>query len=163
MDPSDFALAFRLVQFQWVSPGSGHDAHIFRRIPDKFEQAIILGLLINHDGLLIDLASYADDVATHDRRRITCRHALRISTCTACVGSLRAACPCQSLAVPAPGVPARRSSARCGDCPPAGAPGCVPNPPGEVPAAPAVHRQRASGYRPGWGLRLPMSCPAGPT
>ena len=39
-------------------------------IPDKFEEAIIFGLIVPFEGFLVDLTADADDVAAHDGRSI---------------------------------------------------------------------------------------------
>ena len=38
---------------------------IFGRIPDKFKKAIVLGLVVDYDGTLVDFAANSDDVATY--------------------------------------------------------------------------------------------------
>src|SRR5216684_3057842 len=53
-----------------------HSEIVLRGIPDKFEEAIISCFVVNHDGRLVDLAPNSDNVATDNRRRVTCRNCL---------------------------------------------------------------------------------------
>jgi len=53
---------------------------IFRGIPDKFEETIIFGFIVNDDGSFVDLAADTDDIAADNGRRIAKRYLLRIRT-----------------------------------------------------------------------------------
>ena len=41
--------------------------HIFRRVPDKFEKPVVLGMIVNDYRLPVDLAPDPNDVSAHDR------------------------------------------------------------------------------------------------
>src|SRR5579859_4274912 len=50
--------------------GLAHAKRILGRIPDELEETVIFGLVVDHDGFLVDLAADANDVAPHDRGRV---------------------------------------------------------------------------------------------
>src|SRR5437879_389375 len=50
------------------------DQHIFRRVPDKFEKAVVLRVIVNDYRLPVDLAPDSNDVSAYDRRSIVARN-----------------------------------------------------------------------------------------
>jgi len=56
----------RLAYAAGLHAGLAHTDSILRGIPDKFEEQVFLGLVVNHDRGLIDLAADTDDVAADD-------------------------------------------------------------------------------------------------
>src|SRR5436309_15605922 len=48
--------------------------HIFRRVPDKFEKAVVLRVIVNDYRLPVDLAPDSNDVSAYDRRSIVARN-----------------------------------------------------------------------------------------
>ena len=53
-----------------------HSEIVLRGIPNEFEEAIIFGFVVDDDGRFVNLAADADDVATHNRRRVASRDCL---------------------------------------------------------------------------------------
>lgn len=59
---------------------------VLRGIPDEFEEAIVLGFVVDDDGRLVDLAADTDDIAADDGRGIAGRDGLRIGSRVALIG-----------------------------------------------------------------------------
>src|SRR5229473_2220163 len=53
-----------------------HSKIVLRGIPDKFEEPVIFRFVVNDDGRLVDLAPNSDNVAAHNRRRVSRRNCL---------------------------------------------------------------------------------------
>src|SRR5207245_11534590 len=67
-------LAYWLAQSSsCLQAGLPDSESILRRIPDKFEEAIILGLVVDDDGRLVDLAANTNDFATDNGLRVSRR------------------------------------------------------------------------------------------
>ena len=47
--------------------------HIFRGIPDEFEEPVVLGFIVDDDGATVDLAAHADDISTYHGRVRACQ------------------------------------------------------------------------------------------
>src|SRR2546430_14284301 len=47
-----------------------HRESVFRRIPNKFEEPVIFRFVVDDDGGFVDLATYSNNVAAHDCRRV---------------------------------------------------------------------------------------------